>query len=76
MSVRMTIFLSLRNLTSILVSFIQTWFLDSDTAMNPNLNYAQMQRGPDGQIGTHTGVLWVLYACVKQNLFERDFLGI
>lgn len=37
--------------------FINTWFLDSVTSMNPNLNYAQMQRGPTGQVGTHTGVL-------------------
>lgn len=41
------------------VRFVQTWFLDADTAMNPNLNYAQMQRGPNGQLGTHTGVLYV-----------------
>ncbi|KAI0634347.1 chondroitin AC/alginate lyase [Trametes polyzona] len=39
------------------VNFVKTWFLDQDTAMNPNLNYAQMKRGPDGQVGQHTGVL-------------------
>ena len=37
--------------------FIDTWFINPDTAMKPNLNYAQMQRGPTGQVGTHTGVL-------------------
>lgn len=37
--------------------FVDTWFLASDTRMNPNLEYAQMQRGPDGQQGTRTGVL-------------------
>lgn len=37
--------------------FVDTWFLNSDTAMAPNLNFAQMRRGPDGQNGTHTGVL-------------------
>ncbi|KAH9929064.1 chondroitin AC/alginate lyase [Epithele typhae] len=37
--------------------FINTWFLDADTGMNPNLNYSQMQRGPTGQKGTHTGIL-------------------
>ncbi|KAL4242367.1 dermatan-sulfate isomerase family protein [Abortiporus biennis] len=37
--------------------WIKTWFLDSDTLMNPNLNYAQMERGPTGQVGTHTGIL-------------------
>ena len=58
-------FLSLRNLTCSAVSFIQTWFLDSDTAMNPNLDYGQMQRGPDGQNGTHTGVLWVFEVCIR-----------
>ncbi|KAJ7140040.1 chondroitin AC/alginate lyase [Mycena crocata] len=40
-----------------IVKFIQAWFLDAETGMNPNLNYAQMKRGPDGQIGTQTGVL-------------------
>ena len=38
-------------------SFLNVWFLDADTAMTPNLDYAQMQRGPTGQVGTHTGVL-------------------
>ncbi|OBZ76953.1 hypothetical protein A0H81_03400 [Grifola frondosa] len=37
--------------------YIQTWFVDPDTAMNPNLNFAQMARGPNGQVGQHTGVL-------------------
>ncbi|KAJ7734765.1 chondroitin AC/alginate lyase [Mycena maculata] len=37
--------------------FVDTWFLNNDTGMNPNLNYAQMERGPTGQVGTHTGVL-------------------
>ncbi|GJJ06835.1 hypothetical protein Clacol_001031, partial [Clathrus columnatus] len=42
------------------VKFIKTWFLDETTKMNPNLNYAQMIRGPKGQIGRHTGncALW------------------
>ncbi|GJJ11888.1 hypothetical protein Clacol_006126 [Clathrus columnatus] len=39
------------------VNYIKIWFLDSATKMNPNLNYAQMARGPTGQIGTHTGIL-------------------
>jgi len=39
------------------VTYISTWFLDPETKMNPNLNYAQMSGGPDGQIGTHTGIL-------------------
>ena len=38
-------------------TYIKAWFLDADTFMNPNLNYAQMQRGIYGQNGTHTGVL-------------------
>ena len=37
--------------------WIDTWFLNSTTKMNPNLNYAQMQGGPNGQVGTHTGIL-------------------
>ncbi|KAJ6625107.1 alginate lyase-domain-containing protein [Mycena sp. CBHHK59/15] len=40
-----------------IVKFMNTWFLDSTTGMNPNLNYAQMERGPNGQVGTHTGIL-------------------
>ncbi|KAG6886509.1 hypothetical protein C0992_003661 [Termitomyces sp. T32_za158] len=40
-----------------IVDYIETWFLNDDTKMNPNLNYAQMQRGPTGQVGSHTGIL-------------------
>jgi len=29
------------------------------STMTPNLVYAQMQRGPDGQMGSHTGILFV-----------------
>lgn len=45
--------------SSRVTTWIKAWFLDADTYMNPNLNYAQMQRGPgaDGQVGTHTGIL-------------------
>ncbi|KAI0088285.1 alginate lyase-domain-containing protein [Irpex rosettiformis] len=45
--------------SSRVVTWIKAWFLDEDTYMNPNLNYAQMQRGPgtEGQVGTHTGIL-------------------
>ncbi|KAJ7116999.1 alginate lyase-domain-containing protein [Mycena epipterygia] len=39
------------------VKFIDTWFLDADTSMNPNLNYGQMQGGPGGQVGEYEGVL-------------------
>jgi hypothetical protein len=38
-------------------SWIDTWFLAPDTYMNPNLNYAQVVRGPGADTGTHTGVL-------------------
>jgi hypothetical protein len=41
-------------------NFVNTWFIDPSSAMNPNLNYAQMPRGPNGQNGTHTGVLLVV----------------
>jgi len=37
--------------------FVNTWFIDPTTFQTPNLQYAQMHRGPDGQIGTHTGLL-------------------
>lgn len=30
--------------------------------MTPNLVYGQMQRGPDGQMGSHTGILFVFLA--------------
>lgn len=46
------------------MKYIKTWFLDEDTRMNPNLNYAQMIRGPKGQIGRHTGVLSVFFCDV------------
>ncbi|KAF7305632.1 Chondroitin AC/alginate lyase [Mycena chlorophos] len=39
------------------VKFIQTWFIDNSTFMNPELTYAQMELGPTGQLGTFTGVL-------------------
>ncbi|KAJ7291562.1 chondroitin AC/alginate lyase [Mycena rebaudengoi] len=39
------------------VNFLSAWFLDEDTAMNPNLNYAQMIRGPTGQMGAYMGIL-------------------
>jgi hypothetical protein len=41
--------------------YIDTWFLNPDTYMLPNLDYGQMQRGPKGQTGTNTGVLCVLF---------------
>ncbi|KIK96751.1 hypothetical protein PAXRUDRAFT_825612 [Paxillus rubicundulus Ve08.2h10] len=39
-------------------TFINVWFVQNSTAMNPNLVYSQMRRGPGkGQIGAHTGEL-------------------
>ena len=46
-------------------AFVDAWFLDADTGMNPNLDYAQMQRGPTGQNGTHTGILCVSTTCLS-----------
>ncbi|KAF7982785.1 hypothetical protein HWV62_25691 [Athelia sp. TMB] len=37
--------------------FLDTWFINPATAQTPNLKYAQMHRGPNGQIGSHTGLL-------------------
>lgn len=48
------------NYSQLAARFIEVWFIDADTAMNPNLNYAQMSGGPAGQVGTHTGVLYAL----------------
>jgi hypothetical protein len=36
--------------------YMDVWFLNSDTMMNPNLNYAQLTRGPNGA-AQHTGLL-------------------
>jgi hypothetical protein len=52
------------------VKFIRTWFLDSDTAMKPNLNYAQMIRGPGEQVGSHTGILYVLSYISCRNVVD------
>ncbi|KAI0301430.1 chondroitin AC/alginate lyase [Russula brevipes] len=39
-------------------NWIDTWFLANATYMNPNLNYAQVVRGPKtSNKGSHTGVL-------------------
>ncbi|KAG9033457.1 hypothetical protein FS837_002457 [Tulasnella sp. UAMH 9824] len=38
--------------------FIDTWFINNDTFMNPNLEYSQVIRGANGTgTGAHTGVL-------------------
>ncbi|KAJ8083369.1 hypothetical protein PM082_009241 [Marasmius tenuissimus] len=39
------------------VRFLKHWFIDEDTRMNPSLTYAQLMRGPTGQVGRHTGIL-------------------
>lgn len=53
-------------------SFIHTWFLNPDTYMLPNLDYAQMLRGPTGQKGSHTGLLYVLLV----SLFETILMNV
>ncbi|KAK0205589.1 chondroitin AC/alginate lyase [Desarmillaria ectypa] len=36
------------------INFLKVWLLNNDIRMNSNLNYAQMKRGPDGQVeGAH-----------------------
>jgi len=45
------------NYSANVANYVNTWFIDPNTSMNPNLDYAQMNRGPNGQVGTHTGVL-------------------
>jgi len=39
------------------VHYVDTWFIDPDTFMRPNLDFAQGKRGIDGTNGSHTGVL-------------------
>lgn len=38
-------------------NYINTWFINPDTYMYPNLDFAQGIRGPGGSNGSHTGVL-------------------
>jgi hypothetical protein len=37
--------------------YVNTWFIDPETSMTPNLEYGQMTRGPTGQKGSHTDLL-------------------
>jgi hypothetical protein len=39
------------------VNFIDTWFLNSATAMNSNLQYGQLIRGPGKQVGQFMGIV-------------------
>ena len=39
------------------VHYIDTWFINPDTYMYPNLDFAQGRRGIGGNNGSHTGVL-------------------
>ena len=58
-------------------TYINAWFINPDTFMNPNLDYAQMQRGPNGQKGSHTGVLYVVVMLVCIQFIEHsNTLGI
>lgn len=38
-------------------SLINTWFLDSDTYQKPNIEFAQVIRGPGQKPGNHFGIL-------------------
>ena len=48
-----------RNYAQNAANILNTFFLNPATAMNPNMNYGQVVRGPgpDGQKGTFTGIL-------------------
>lgn len=39
------------------VSRLRTWFIDEDTRMNPNLNFAQIRKGQNNDSGSQYGVL-------------------
>ena len=56
------------------VRFINTWFLDAESGMNPNLEFSQMQRGPTGQTGTHTGILYVTCVYIALRLAHARYL--
>lgn len=45
------------NYSNNVAHFIDTWFINPDTAMTPNLEYGQMQRGPNSGTGMHTGLM-------------------
>ncbi|KAF9517052.1 hypothetical protein BS47DRAFT_1340080 [Hydnum rufescens UP504] len=45
------------NFSTAAVNFINTWFIDPATSMNPNMNYAQLLRGPGKQVGQYIGIL-------------------
>ncbi|KAI0795475.1 chondroitin AC/alginate lyase [Abortiporus biennis] len=40
-----------------IAKMLKAWFLDPETSMNPNLQFAQMRRGPGNEKGTHEGIL-------------------
>ena len=48
-----------RSYSQKVVSFLETFFLEEDTAMSPNVNFGQIVRGigPEHRVGTFTGVL-------------------
>ena len=48
-----------RSYSQKVVSFLDTFFLEEDTAMAPNMNFGQIVRGvgPEHRVGTFTGVL-------------------
>lgn len=51
------VFTGYSNYSASAAHYIDTWFINPDTAQTPNMEYSQMNRGPDGQVGTHPGVL-------------------
>ena len=48
-----------RSYSQNVASFLQTFFLEENTAMTPNVNFGQIVRGtgPEHRVGTFTGVL-------------------
>ncbi len=38
-------------------ALVRTWFLERETATNPNLDYAQVRRGYDGNRGSSSGII-------------------
>jgi hypothetical protein len=49
------------NYSAAAAGFIDTWFLNATTRMNPNVNFGQVVRGPGRNKGSEYGVLYSVF---------------